>query len=46
MHKGITLSGGGALLPGLAELLQNILKIRFMWWMIHLQLLLEGQALF
>lgn len=27
MHKGITLSGGGALLFGLAELLQNVLKI-------------------
>jgi len=27
MHKGITLSGGGALLIGLGELLQNILKI-------------------
>ena len=27
MHKGITLSGGGALLPGLRELLQNVLKI-------------------
>ena len=27
MHKGITLSGGGALLMGLGELLQNVLKI-------------------
>ena len=27
MHKGITLSGGGALLPGLGELLQRVLKI-------------------
>lgn len=27
MHRGITLSGGGALLPGLGELLQKILKI-------------------
>ncbi|MBI2630635.1 rod shape-determining protein [Candidatus Nomurabacteria bacterium] len=27
MHRGITLSGGGALLPGLGELLQNVLKI-------------------
>ena len=27
MHRGITLSGGGALLPGLSELLQNALKI-------------------
>ncbi|MFA6256691.1 MAG: rod shape-determining protein [Candidatus Paceibacterota bacterium] len=27
MHRGITLSGGGALLPGLAELLQGSLKI-------------------
>jgi rod shape-determining protein MreB len=27
MHSGITLSGGGALLSGLGELLQNVLKI-------------------
>jgi len=27
MHRGITLSGGGALIPGLAELLQRVLKI-------------------
>jgi rod shape-determining protein MreB len=27
MHRGITLSGGGALLQGLGELLQNVLKI-------------------
>ena len=27
MHRGITLSGGGALLPGLDQLLQNTLKI-------------------
>lgn len=27
MYKGITLSGGGALLPGLGELLQKVLKI-------------------
>ena len=27
MHRGITLSGGGALLPGLDELLQRVLKI-------------------
>jgi rod shape-determining protein MreB len=27
MHRGITLSGGGALLLGLGELLQNVLKI-------------------
>lgn len=27
MHRGITLSGGGALLPGLSELLQSALKI-------------------
>jgi len=27
MHRGITLSGGGALLPGLDRLLQNVLKI-------------------
>ena len=27
MHKGITLSGGGALIPGLDQLLQRILKI-------------------
>jgi rod shape-determining protein MreB and related proteins len=27
MHRGITLSGGGALIPGLDELLQNVLKI-------------------
>ena len=27
MHQGITLSGGGALIPGLAELLQNVLKL-------------------
>lgn len=27
MHQGITLTGGGALIPGLAELLQNVLKI-------------------
>lgn len=27
MHRGITLSGGGALLSGLGELLQNVLKI-------------------
>ncbi len=27
MHRGITLSGGGALLPGLSELLQSSLKI-------------------
>ncbi|HBB49276.1 TPA: rod shape-determining protein [Candidatus Nomurabacteria bacterium] len=27
MHRGITLSGGGALLPGLDQLLQRILKI-------------------
>jgi rod shape-determining protein MreB len=27
MHRGITLSGGGALLPGLGELLQSVLKI-------------------
>lgn len=27
MHQGITLSGGGALLPGLDQLLQNVLKI-------------------
>jgi rod shape-determining protein MreB len=27
MHRGITLTGGGALIPGLAELLQNVLKI-------------------
>lgn len=27
MHRGITLSGGGALLPGLAELLQTMLKL-------------------
>ncbi len=27
MHRGITLTGGGALIPGLDQLLQNILKI-------------------
>ncbi|MEI7709150.1 MAG: rod shape-determining protein [bacterium] len=27
MHRGITLSGGGALIPGLAQLLQNVLKM-------------------
>ena len=27
MHRGITLSGGGALLPGLDQLLQRVLKI-------------------
>ncbi len=27
MHRGITLSGGGALIPGLDELLQSVLKI-------------------
>ncbi len=27
MHRGITLSGGGALLPGLGELLQRVLKL-------------------
>lgn len=27
MHRGITLSGGGALIPGLDQLLQNVLKI-------------------
>lgn len=27
MHKGITLSGGGALIPGLDQLLQRVLKI-------------------
>ncbi|HEY4494282.1 MAG TPA: rod shape-determining protein [Candidatus Paceibacterota bacterium] len=27
MHRGITLSGGGALLPGLDQLLQSVLKI-------------------
>ena len=27
MHRGITLTGGGALLGGLGELLQNVLKI-------------------
>ncbi|OGI68339.1 rod shape-determining protein [Candidatus Nomurabacteria bacterium RIFCSPLOWO2_01_FULL_41_12] len=27
MHQGITLTGGGALLPGLGELLQRVLKI-------------------
>jgi len=27
MHRGITLSGGGALLPGLDQLLQTVLKI-------------------
>jgi rod shape-determining protein MreB len=27
MHRGITLSGGGALLPGLSQLLQKVLKI-------------------
>ncbi|MCM2339433.1 MAG: rod shape-determining protein [Burkholderiales bacterium] len=27
MHRGITLSGGGALLPGLGELLQTVLKM-------------------
>ncbi len=27
MHRGITLSGGGALLPGLDQVLQNVLKI-------------------
>jgi rod shape-determining protein MreB and related proteins len=27
MHRGITLTGGGALLPGLDQLLQNVLKI-------------------
>ena len=27
MHRGITLTGGGALLPGLSELLQGTLKI-------------------
>lgn len=27
MHRGITLSGGGALIPGLGELLQKVLKI-------------------
>ena len=27
MHRGITLSGGGALLPGLDQLLQKVLKI-------------------
>ncbi len=27
MHRGITLSGGGALIPGLPELLQNVLKL-------------------
>jgi rod shape-determining protein MreB len=27
MHTGITISGGGALIPGLAELLQKVLKI-------------------
>lgn len=27
MHRGITLSGGGALIPGLGELLQKVLKL-------------------
>ncbi len=27
MHRGITLSGGGALIPGLSDLLQSVLKI-------------------
>jgi rod shape-determining protein MreB len=27
MHRGITLSGGGALIPGLDQLLQRILKM-------------------
>jgi rod shape-determining protein MreB len=27
MHRGITLSGGGALLPGIDQVLQNVLKI-------------------
>jgi len=27
MHRGITLTGGGALIPGLDQLLQNVLKI-------------------
>ncbi len=27
MHRGITLSGGGALLPGLDQMLQKVLKI-------------------
>ena len=27
MHRGITLSGGGALIVGLGELLQSVLKI-------------------
>ncbi len=27
MHRGITLSGGGALIPGLDQMLQNVLKI-------------------
>ena len=27
MNRGITLSGGGALLPGLAEMLQNVIKL-------------------
>jgi len=27
MHRGITLSGGGALIPGLDQVLQNVLKI-------------------
>ena len=27
MHRGITLSGGGALIPGLDQLLQKVLKI-------------------
>jgi rod shape-determining protein MreB len=27
MHRGITLSGGGALIPGLSQLLQKVLKI-------------------
>jgi len=28
MHRGITLTGGGALIPGLGELLQNVLKLQ------------------
>ncbi len=27
MHRGITLSGGGALIPGIDQLLQSVLKI-------------------
>lgn len=27
MHRGVTLTGGGALLPGLDQLLQNVLKV-------------------